>query len=259
MTGSGCQRDANTGDPSRSGEIVLPNSLASAYTSVTDESFESRGIMFDIAAPTHNISIVSLEFYVADNESVEIDVHATCCKTYSFNRVRRHPGAWNLHSTIDSGLSPPAPSTLSIDPPFSTASNGAYMVEISKVNLIPICVLAEKSVGIFIYVKNGPSLVNRLYGQGIGDVYASQTELGDKILIQTKIGIGTTADKFYPPYNNGLLFDGTLSYQYAEQEGPIYRENSGFEYEESSSFSRTPTWLLSGTSVFFLSFVLFVL
>jgi len=211
--------------------------------------------MFDIAAPTYNISIVSLEFYVADNESVDVDVHATCCNTYSFNRVRRHPGAWNLHSTMNSI----EPSTLSIDPPFSMASNGAYMVEISKDNLIPICVLAEKSVGIFIYVKNGPSLVNRLYGQGIGDVYASQTELGDKILIQTKIGIGTTADKFYPPYNNGLLFDGTLSYQYAKQEGPVYRENSVFEYEDSSSFSRTPTWLLSGTSAFFLSFVLFVL
>ena len=90
-------------------------------------------------------------------------------------------------------------------------------------------------------------------------IYASHTELGDKILIQTKIGIGTTADKFYPPYNNGLLFDGTLSYQYAEQEGPIYRGNSGLEYEESSSFSQTSTWLLSGMSMYFLSFVLFVL
>ena len=255
MSGTGCQRDANTGETSRSGEIVLPNSLASAYTSVTDETFESRGIMFDIAAPTYNISIVSLEVYVADNESVDIEVHATCCNTYSFDRVRRHPGAWNLHSTMNS----PEPSTLSLYPPFSMASNGAYMVQISKANLIPICVLAEKSVGIFIYVKNGPSLVNRLHGQGIGDVYASHTELGDKILIQTKIGIGTAADKFYPPYNNGLLFDGTLSYQYAEQEGPIYRGNSGLEYEESSSFSQTSTWLLSGMSMYFLSFVLFVL
>jgi len=270
--------DADTGEETFTNSYVDPfQELNGEFESFDNVTAQSNGIMFDVVALNRNISIRHIELHLIETEyaPVNVSVYATLYNdddisldynngqpdfsqhyVFSYEGVRRHPTAWEDYT---GGVVPQMP--YSWEELYE--GTNVFVAAISSSQLRPICVLANSSRGIYIYVNSGPSPLYLKYNESNkGDVYVTQgpDDLGN--LIQLKVGIGLGKDKFYPPYINGLAFSGLMRYNYAFEEVQTMVQKGG-QYStigvaSSSCRGRSTSFLLNNFTFIGLLIVLFI-